>query len=165
MEFVGDDFDDYFFEREGELQIEQAGYVNVASGILLITDPIFINEDWQNEEYIDLRLYKDIETNKVYQYQKDFNNYEEKIGSIGQTVNELIKINRFVKIKIERDYNYSFAGSSYATLDNNGYGELQFSKGGEGAGIALDTAFGDGMFPVYIEKYNDRNIRAYINLI
>jgi hypothetical protein len=165
MSFIGEDFEEYLFERDGKMEVEKAGYVNVASGQLLITDPIYIDEDWQKEEFEDLRIYKDIETQHVYQYQKDFNNYEEKIIGFDKTVNELVESKRLIPVKIERDLNYSYAGSCYATLSENGYGELQYSKGGDGAGVSLNTAFGDGMFPVYIEKYDGRNIRAYINLI
>lgn len=165
MSFVGEDFEEYLFERDGKMEVEKAGYVNVASGQLLITDPIYIDEDWQKEEFQDLRIYKDVESQNIYQYKKDFNNYQEKIIGFDKTVNELVESKRLIKVKIERDLNYSFAGSCYATLSDDGYGELQYSKGGDGAGIALNTAFGDGMFPVYIEKYDGRNIRAYINLI
>lgn len=165
MSFVGEDFEEYLFERDGKMEVEKAGYVNVASGQLLITDPIYIDEDWQKEEFQDLIIYKDVESQNIYQYKKDFNNYQEKIIGFDKTVNELLESKRLIKVKIERDLNYSFAGSCYATLNDDGYGELQYSKGGDGAGIAIHTAFGDGMFPVYIEKYDGRNIRAYINLI
>ncbi|MDF4223559.1 hypothetical protein PXC01_18325 [Maribacter sp. M208] len=165
LSFVGEDFEEYLFERDGKMEVEKAGYVNVASGQLLITDPIFIDEDWQKEKFEDLRIYKDIETQHIYQYQKDFNNYENIITGFDKTVNQLVESKRFVPVKIERDLNYSFAGSCYATMNENGYGELQYSKGGDCAGVSLNTAFGDGIFPVYIEKYDGRNIRAYINLI
>lgn len=164
MSFIGGDFDDYLFERNGKLEIEKAGYVNVASGQLLITDPIYIDEEWKKEDYVDIRIFKDVENDNIYQYKKDFNNFQDIMLGFDQTVNELIESKRLLKVNIERDFNYSFAGSCYSTSDN-GYGELLYSKGGDGAGVAIHTAFGDGMFPVYIEKYDGRNIRAYINLI
>lgn len=165
MSFIGDDFDDYFFEREGKLEVEQAGFVDVDSGQLMICDPCYIDSQWQDVEYEDLRIYKDIETGNVYQYGKDFQNYENKITGFDKTVNELVASERFINVKVEREFSFSYAGASYATLSDEGYGQLNHKLGHEGAGVSFQTAFGDGMYPVYVEKYGGRNIRVYVNLV
>lgn len=61
-------------------------------------------------------------------------------------------------------FNYSYDGASRATLSGGGHGELAFEKGHTGAGIAFGTAWGDGMYPVYAEKHDDRIVRVYVNV-
>ncbi|WP_332453958.1 hypothetical protein [Chryseobacterium aquaticum] len=165
LSFIGEDFDDYFFSREGDLEIVEIGMVGVDSGQLMITDPLYIRDEWQEEEYEDLRIYKDTATGKTYQYQKDFQNYQNIIEGFDVNVNELIKSERFKKVELKRDFNYSYAGASYATLTDEGYGELKFKNGETGAGVSFRTAFGDGIYPVYGEKYDDKLIRIYVNVI
>lgn len=165
LSFIGEDFDDYFFSREGDLEIVEIGMVGVDSGQLMITDPLYIRDEWQEEKFEDLRIYKDVTTGKTYQYQKDFDNFQNVIEGFDINVNELIESERFVEVKIKRDFNYSYAGASYATLTDEGYGELKFKNGETGAGVSFRTAFGDGIYPVYGEKYDDRLIRIYINVV
>lgn len=165
LSFIGEDFEDYFFSRQGNLEIVEMGMVGVDSGQLMITDPCYIDSEWQKEDFEDLRLYKDKETGKTYQYQKDFNNYQEKIEGFELDVNELIKSGRFEELSIKRDFNYSYAGASYATLSENGYGEMKYKLGHEGAGVVFGTAFGDGLYPVYGEKYDGKIIRVYVNIL
>lgn len=165
LSFVGDDFDDYFFSRQGNLEIEEMGMVAVYSGQLMITDPCYVDSDWMKEKFEDLRLIRDKETGNTYQFRRDFNNYEEKLDGFDKTVNQLLEENKFEKIKIVREMNYSYAGASAATLSDLGYGELKFKTGTEGAGLAFGTAFGDGMYPVYGEKYDGKIIRVYVNVL
>jgi hypothetical protein len=37
--------------------------------------------------------------------------------------------------------------------------------GHDGVGIAVRTVAGDGVYPVYAEKYNGEIVRVYVNLI
>jgi len=165
LSFVGEDFDDYFFSRQGNLEIEEMGMVAVDSGQLMITDPCYVDSDWVNEKFEDLRLIKDKETGNTYQFRRDFNSYEEKIEGFDKTVNQLMEEKRFEKVKTVGEMNYSYAGSSEASLSDQGYGELKFKTGAEGAGLAFRTAFGDGMYPVYGEKYDGKIIRVYVNVL
>ncbi|WP_417609215.1 hypothetical protein [Owenweeksia hongkongensis] len=165
LSFIGEDFDDYFFARQGDLEIEEMGLVAVDSGQLMITDPCYVDSEWQIEEFEDLRVYKDKESGNIYQFRKDFSKYDEKIDGFELTVNELIESKRFEEIKFTREKNYSYAGACAATLSEEGWGEMKFNKGHEGAGVAFRTAFGEGLYPVYAEKYDGKIIRAYVNLI
>jgi hypothetical protein len=118
LSFIGVDFDDYFFSRQGELEIEEMGMVAVDSGQLIITDPCYIDAAWENE-----------------------------------------------KVETSQNFGYSYSGACLATESEKGYGELKSKSGYEGAGIVFSTAFGDGMYPVYGEKYNDKIIRVYVNVL
>jgi hypothetical protein len=161
------DEDDDFFSADAEYEIEEMGFVAVDSGQLMITDPCYINSEWQDTPFEDIRLLKDTKTEKVYQFRKDFHNYEEKISGFSKTVNELIKSGRLESIEVDhsKDINFSYAGACYATSSEKGYGVLPFKLGHEGAGIAVTTVMGDGMYPVYAEKYDGRIVRVYFNLI
>ena len=159
--------DGSFFSVDAEYEIEEMGFVAVDSGQLMITDPCYVDSEWQDQPFKDVRLLRDIKTGQVYQYQKDFQNYENKISGFNETVNELIKIGRFESVEADRskDVSYSYAGACYATSNENGYGVLPFKLGHDGAGIAVRTVLGDGMYPVYAEKYDGKIVRVYFNLI
>ncbi|WP_447749520.1 hypothetical protein [Aeromonas veronii] len=169
LELALEDEDDDFriFSSDAEYEIEEMGMVAVDSGQLMITDPCYINSEWQDDEFEDIRLLKDTETGDIYQFRKDFSNYEEKIAGFEQTVNELIALGRFETIEIDysNKINFSYAGACYATMSEKGYGEMPFKLGHKGAGIAVTTVMGDGMYPVYAEKYDGKIVRVYFNLI
>lgn len=148
-----------------DLEIEEIGFVSVDSGQLMVTDPVYLNEEWQNEKFKDLRLYQDVETLNVYQYQKDFQQFNEKIPGFEFSVNELIKSGRFEELEVETEKNFSYAGACNASNSKSGFGQLKFKKGHTGAGIALRTVHGDGDYKVYAEKYDGEIVRFYVNLV
>ena len=47
---------------------------------------------------------------------------------------------------------YSYSGVCNTTLSKKGGGGLKFKKGHMGAGVAIGTAYGDGLYPVYVKK-------------
>jgi len=155
------------FSADAEYEIEELGEVAVDTGQLMITDPWYINTEWQDDDYEDIRLVKDLNTNITYQFRKDFLNYGDKINGFDQTVNELIASGKFKDIEIDNsdNINFSYAGACHASLSDKGYGELPFKLGHEGAGIVVKTVLGDGMYPVYAEKYDGKIVRVYFNLI
>lgn len=61
-------------------------------------------------------------------------------------------------------FHYSYDGACRATLNGDGYGELAFEKGHAGAGVAFQTGWGDGIYPVYAEKHDGRIVRVYVNV-
>ena len=155
------------FSSDAEYEIEEMGFVAVDSGQLMITDPCYINSEWQNTQFEDIRLLKDKETSTIYQFKKDFFNYEEKIEGFNETVNELIASGKLEEIEVDYSdkIDFSYAGACYSTLSERGYGALPFKLGHEGAGIAVKTVLGDGMYPVYAEKYDGKIVRVYFNLV
>lgn len=52
---------------------------------------------------------------------------------------------------------FNYSSCAKATLSGNGFGELKFKRGHIGAGIALGTPYGDGMYAVY-GNYNEENV-------
>lgn len=170
MELLDLDFDDDedgFFSTDAEYEIEEMGFVAVDSGQLMITDPCYIDSQWKDEPYEDIRLLKDRDTGEIYQFRKDFNNYNEKINGYELTVNELTASGQLESIEIDNSDKvaFSFSGACHATMSESGYGALPFEMGHEGAGIAVTTVLGDGMYPVYAEKYDGKIVRVYFNLL
>ena len=150
---------------ESEIEIVHLGEVAVDTASILITDPWYINEEWQSEvEFEDIRLYKHYQTGKVYQFGVDFNKYTEIIDGFEKDVNDLINKNILIPIEIEREFTYSPAGAAYASMSKDGYGELKFKKGHSGAGICIKTVYGDGYYNVYGEKYKGNVVRIFIDL-
>lgn len=159
------DLDGELRVNDSDLEIEEMGFVFVDSGQLMITDPCYIDSEWQQEEFEDLRLYKDVNTSKIYQYRKDFSNYNEIINGFSVSVNELCETGQFKPLEIESDFNYSYAGACHASQSKNGFGQLKFKLGHDGVGIAVSTVNGDGGYPVYAERFNGQIVRVYVNLI
>lgn len=161
------DIDDEVIIPNSELELELLGEVFVDSATLMITDPMYIQSDWHEEEYIPIpRKYRDVITGKTYEFEVDFKHYEEVIEDLGDTPNNLIKEGRLCYIEVEdpSKYNMTFTGALYASGSKKRYGALSFSNGEKGAAIAVGTVHGDGVYPVYGEKHNGELLRVYIDL-
>lgn len=61
-------------------------------------------------------------------------------------------------------YNYSYDGACNSTLNGKGHGQLAFPLGHAGAGVAFQTAWGDGSYAVFAEKHDGRIVRVYVNV-
>lgn len=150
---------------DSEISIVELGEIAVDTATIIITDPLYIRDEWRTDiKCEDLRLYKHSETNKVYQYGVDFQMYTDKMDGFDKDVNTLISENILIKIEIEREYTFSYAGAAYASSSKEGYGELKFKNGHKGAGISIQTVYGDGYYRVYGEKYKDDIVRIYVDL-
>lgn len=166
LEMEGEDSDDETFL--GELEVVKLGDVGVDSGQLMITDPCYIDSEWTDRDerpFEDIRIYDDVETGRVLQFQKDFQHYEQTPPGYSNTVNELVASGRLVKreLAVNEPFQYSYVGACDATL-SKGYGELAYRMGHTGAGVAFSTAFGDGDYPIYGEKRDGRIVRVYVNV-
>lgn len=64
----------------------------------------------------------------------------------------------------DRLYSYSYNGACNSTLNGEGHGQLAFQMGHAGAGVAFQTAWGDGAYAVYAEKHDGRIVRVYVNV-
>lgn len=150
---------------ESEIEIEELGEVFVDSASLLITDPMYVQSEWdRDEEYSDLRLYRHRETGKVYQFGVHFDHYEAPIEELKETPNSLIKRGVLVPVEVEHDFTYSYPGAAYASASKVGYGNLKFSSGNPGAGICVRTVYGDGAFTVFGERFRGNLVRIFIDL-
>lgn len=150
---------------DAEIEIEELGEIFVDSASILLTDPLYVEQEWNHgDEFEDIRLYKHVNTDKIYQFGVHFNHYEEVIEELNSTPNMLISQEILKPIDIHREFNYSYAGAAYASMSKNGYGELKFPAGHTGAGICVRTVYGDGSFTVYGERFRGDLVRIFIDL-
>ena len=132
------------------------GHVAVDSGQLMICDPCYIDSEWKNEDFEDIRVYKNKHTSKTLTYGKDFKNYEEVLPEYGKTMNVLLKEHDWeITESPKPKHGFSYNACAKATLSEDGHGELSFKMGHTGAGLAFGTAFGDGEYPVYAHYDED----------
>jgi hypothetical protein len=141
---------------------EIIGHVGVDSGQLLLCDPCYIDSEWRQEDFQDIRIYQHSKTKDILQYRVDFRNYEDVIPKYKKTMNELLATKEWVELETHRasTHPFSYNACSQATLSNRGHGQLNFNMGHAGAGVAFRTAFGDGMYPVVAHYLDDGTLKS-----
>lgn len=126
-------------ENDDNVKIEVVllGEVGVDSGQLMITDPCYVDSEWQSQSEADEEWW----SKKVPGH------------------DDLVSLT--ARVEEKKLTPYSYRGAAEATLSGQ-YGELAFKHGHTGAGVAFATAWGDGIYPVYGELHNGRITRVYI---
>ena len=137
------------------------GHVGVDSGQLLLCDPCYIESEWEQEDFTDIRVYQHKTTKDTLAYGKDFPHYEELIINYGKTMNELLATGEWEDVKAPpAKHNFSYNACAKATLSDEGHGQLNYKMGHPGAGVAFSTAFGDGYYPVYAKYTDDGTLKS-----
>ncbi|MGW1347446.1 hypothetical protein ACWCOV_40785 [Kribbella sp. NPDC002412] len=153
-------------DRVVEVEVDYMGVVSVDSGQLMITDPCYIDGQWQGEPYDNVRKYRDTQTEAEVAWYPGEVRYTEPLEPYGQTVPALVEAGRLVELPPPpppEKFHYSYNGACEATQSKDGFGELVFPEGHPGAGVAFQSGWGDGYYEVYGEKHNGRIMRVYIN--
>ena len=142
------------------------GVVGVDSGQLMICDPCYIDSEWQEKEFKDIRRYQDAD-GAVYEYRKDFAHYEDVLPT-GKTPSQHIADGDWSSVPVpERDDikgEFSYPGVCETTLQEPNAGQLYFRMGHEGAGVAFESGFGDGVYGVYATYVEGRIVSVRIDL-
>lgn len=127
------------------------GQVGVDSGQLLLCDPCYIDSQWTDDQFQDIRIFEHKTTKERLQYQVDFENFATPIAKHdGKDMNALLKTGEWDQVEAPApDTDFSYNACCHATLSKKGHGEL-----GNNLGVAFSTAFGDGVYPVYA-TYDD----------
>lgn len=131
------------------MELKLLGYVGVDSGQLLLCDPGYIDSQWEDEEFEDIRIYQNkLLPLSTLQYKRDFAKYDEIIPEIGQCMNDLIKTGEWEQLDGPVPVNnFSYNACCKATLEHNN--QLNYKLGHAGVGVAFSTQIGDGSYPVY----------------
>ena len=142
------------------------GVVGVDSGQLMICDPCYIDSEWQEKEYKDIRRYKDA-AGVVYEYRKDFAHYEDVLPT-GKTPNQHLADGEWASVPVtEREDikgEFSYPGVCETTLQEPNAGQLYFRMGHEGAGVAFQSGHGDCVYNVYATYVEGRVVSVRIDL-
>jgi len=135
------------------------GHVAVDSGQLLITDPCYIDSEWKKKDFKDIKIYRHKKLIKIFGYQKSelgklkiesFETYDQKT-STNKTMNQMIKNNEIEEIETPKKTKlintYSYAGICETTMKKQH--QINFKLGYRGVGIAFNSGYGDGLYPVH----------------
>lgn len=124
-----------YMPQASEIEVVLLGEVGVDSGQLMITDPCYIDQEWDQ-------------------------NVADNDETVGEESSHQAVAGQ-ISVPEKALPPYSYEGVMSATL-SAGYGELAFTMGHAGAGVVFATAWGDGVYPVYGELHDGRIIRVYI---
>lgn len=150
---------------EEEVTLEELGEFFVDSASVLITDPMYVESEWDRDEpFVEDRRYIHGPSNKTFIFGEDFTRFDEVLPGLGATANDLMKTGELRKVDVVRQLNFSMPGAFAATSTPLGYAALNFSNGNSGAGICLKTVYGDGIFTVYGERFRGDLVRVFIDL-
>lgn len=160
----GSEVEGFEFDPE-DFEIRHIGMIGVDSGQVMITDPCYIDSEWRQENFEDLRVVRDPQTQKAYRFREDFQNYSETLPGYDQSVSLLLESGRLEEVppKYEKTGSFSYAGACHTTLGHGG-GQLNYRNGEPGAGVVLSTGWGDGFYPVYGEIREGRMYRIYVSV-
>lgn len=139
------------------------GHVGVDSGQLLLCDPCYIDSEWKKEPFHDVRIYEHKTTKNRLRYGRDFANYEQVIPEYGKSMNQLNETGEWELLAIPNaENNFSYNACCSLTLSEQGYGQLNYSLGHDGIGVAFATGVGDGFFPVWAVYEGDELIKVEV---
>ncbi|MFH0767811.1 MAG: hypothetical protein V1920_06930 [Bacillota bacterium] len=138
------------------------GYVGVDSGQLMVCDPCYLESEWKNVPFQDIRIYKHNKTKKLFVYlggktkspkkigkSEAFANYNS-ITSNGKTMNEMEKAKEVTQIDVKAKSkligSFSYAGVCETTLADKH--QINYKLGHPGVAVAFCSGYGDGCYPV-----------------
>lgn len=124
-------------------QWKPVGRVPVASGKLLLVDPCYIDRHWQEQQFEDIRRYRNLQTGSVLQYKVDFEHYEALIPAYGKTMNQLAQSGEWVEVPEAVPYGFGYNTVCRATIN---YAACEVA----GRAVAFGTGYGDGHYPVFV---------------
>ncbi len=68
-----------------QVEVVHLGNVGVDSGQLMITDPCYIDSEWQHEPFQDDRVYQDSESGALVKWGEDFLRFDQPLDGYGET--------------------------------------------------------------------------------
>ena len=149
------------------------GYVEVDSGMLVVCDPCYIDSEWKQEDFKDIRIHQHAtlkstkfpkkkhlfaynSSKKIKNLLRDevdefFDNYESKT-STGKTMNEMEaskECSDALKVpeKLKSIGHFSYVGSCETTMANQH--QLNYKLGHPGVGVVFNSGYGDGCYKIY----------------
>jgi hypothetical protein len=138
------------------------GFVGVDSGQLIITDPCYIDSEWEEKDFKDIRIYEETKGTKQFMYtglltktpqipcMELFDSYD-KHTSTGKSMNEMIENGDVIELgipgKLKLIGSFSYAGVCETSLANKH--QINYKKGHPGLAIVFKSGYGDGSYPVY----------------
>lgn len=144
---------------------KQIGVVGVDSGQVLICDPCYIDSQWVQEGFSDIRLtelnYQGkrvvIDMAKMIEAGIKYDTPWEIYG--GKTMNEMLHEGIARDIPKLPTHRFSYDGCCRVTSSKDGGGQLNYERGHPGVGVACSTGYGDGEYPVIAHYDEEGRVR------
>ena len=135
-------------EKQTIITKKLIGQIEVCSGQLIICDPGYIDNEWKDTPFMDIRIYRNKKTGETLQYRKDFDSYGQVIEKYGTTMNQLNSTGEWEDVDMGQSGEFSYNGCCEATSSEDEYGLLYGELGDPNVAVAFTTN-GDGVYPVY----------------
>ena len=133
---------------------KQIGIVGVDSGQILICDPCYVDSQWVEEDFTDIRRYRHQATGDILQYGVDFKDYEQ-IFYAGKNMNQMVHDKEVKALPaVPAVHKFSYNACCKLTSGEKSGGQMFYLAGHAGVGVAASSGYGDGSYPV-IAHYND----------
>jgi len=132
-------------------EVKPIGIVIVDSGKLMFCDPVFLRE-WKHS--LPARQFKDVQTDKIYQYGRDFQNFQEVLLN-NKTVRQLIEEKHLEAVAQDTKHEFSYSALTQSVADE-GFWQATFAEGHKGLALAL--AAQDGTYTV-MGEWQDGNLK------
>lgn len=129
--------------------LEHLADVCVDSGQLLIVDPCYIDSRWEEKEFQDIRRFRHKTTGDVLAYRTDFPHFEAVIPKYGQTMNQLNQTGGWEPVPVPIPPGLNYDACCRTTLGKDGGGNI------DNIAAAICSGYGDGVFPVFVERNAD----------
>jgi hypothetical protein len=137
------------------------GVVGVDSGQLLLTDPCYIDSEWEKEDFVDYRAYKH-KDGTLLVYLKDFISYEDKISKYGKTINQMIENKDVEEMPVDKNHRYNFSYNACSQKDGE-FKQLNYKMGHAGVGVVFSSGLGDGLYEVWGKIVNSKTFGERIS--
>jgi len=150
---------------------KQIGVVGVDSGQLVICDPCYIDSEWDHNDEYDRDQVFDVsymgkksvfDMGEALKNGINFNTLLKQYENL--TMNELVKEGFAKERPVKETKTFGYNGCCKATISKNRGGQLNYKMGHAGAGVAVSSGYGDGVYPV-IAHYNDEGRVAKVEII
>jgi hypothetical protein len=145
--------------KKAHVQI-QIGVVGVDSGQVLICDPCYIDSEWdskdeyERDQIFDVKFHGVVSVFDMGEALKNGINFMTPLKQYeNMTMNELVKEGLAKERKVRETGVFGYNGCCRATSSKDLGGQLNYKMGHAGAGVAVSSGYGDGVYPV-IAHYN-----------
>lgn len=131
-------------------EVKLIGVVGVDSGQLMITDPCYIDSEWIEHGFKGERHVRIMKGGEIIDAPTGTNGmtWNDEFRDSGMTWNEAIAKGLIEDMYQKETGEFSYDGCCKSTIKKS-FGQLDFSKGHEGAGVVFTSGFGDGLYNVF----------------
>lgn len=147
------------------------GHVGVDSGQIVICDPCYIDSEWDHSDEYERDQVFDVKQNGLIsvcdmgealkngiRFDTPLKQYE------NMTMNELVAEGKAKERPVRETGVFGYNGCCRATNSKKKGGQLNYRLGHVGAGVAVSSGYGDGLYPV-VAHYNKEGRVSRVEII